>query len=137
MADQDYEEARERVIKRMKKRQDFYTHLAWYVGVNLTFWFLWILSGSVGFPWPLIITFLWGIGVVSDAVETYFQSNPELQARRERAIQREIERERARMAGSVEFEKPKRTAHLSDDGELVYDDEAEDEPIRRSSRRDS
>jgi hypothetical protein len=145
--DQDYEAARERVLKRMKKRQGFYEHLAWYVGMNLIFWVIWMASGGWGFPWPLVITLAWGIGLVSDAVETYFQSNPDIQARREQAIAREIERERARSldasaAENVVLEKPKRkrVAHLAEDGELVYDDEtaeAEDEPIRRTSRRDS
>jgi hypothetical protein len=63
-----------------------------------------------------------------------------LEERREQAIQQELERERARKAGDVVFEKRKRTAHLAEDGELVYDDEAdevEDEPIRRASRRNS
>jgi hypothetical protein len=142
MSDLEYEEARERVLKRMKKRRGFYEHLAWYVGVNLIFWVMWMLSGGWGFPWPLIIMLLWGIGLVSDAVETYYQSNPEIQLRREQAIEREIERERARKAADVGLEKPKRkrTAHLAEDGELVYDDEAdevEDEPIRRASDRDS
>jgi hypothetical protein len=80
-------------------------------------------------------------------VDTYFQSNPQIEERRERAIAREIERERARKLGTsapenVVLEKPKRkrVAHLGEDGELAYDDEAdetEDEPIRRTSRRDS
>jgi hypothetical protein len=84
--------------------------------------------------------FAWGIGLIGHAVDTYFQSSPQIEERREQAIQRELERERARKAGDVVFEKRKRTAHLAEDGELVYDDEpdeVEDEPIRRASRRDS
>jgi hypothetical protein len=131
----EYEEARERVIKRMKKRQEFYIHLAVYVGVNLFLWFIGLLTGSLEFPWPLIVMFGWGIGLFAHGVETYFQSSPQIEERREQAIQRELERERARKAGDVVFEKRKRTARLAEDGELVYDDEAEEEQPRNVSRR--
>jgi hypothetical protein len=140
MTDLDYEKARKRVEKRMKKRQDFYVHIVLYVAVNLFLWCIWFLSDATSFPWPLFVMGGWGIALVVDAVETYFESSAKLQERREQAIQRELERERALKAGDVVLEKPKRTARLAEDGELVYDDEtaeAEDEPIRRESHRDS
>ncbi len=137
MTDQDYENARKRVEKRMKKRQDFYVHIAMYVTVNLFLWFIWLSSGAAGFPWPAIVMAAWGIGLVADAVETYFESSPAQEARRERAIQQELERERALRTDDVVFEKPKRRAHLAEDGELAYDDEAEDELPRRAARHDS
>ncbi len=141
-ANLDYHAARERVLKRMKKRQEFYSHLAWFIGVNLIFWVIWLLSSAAGFPWPVILTLVWGIGLVSDAIETFVQTNPNVQARREQALEREIAREQARSAENVAFEKPKRkrTARLAEDGELDYDGEpgaeVEDEP-RRAVNRDS
>jgi hypothetical protein len=140
MTDQDYEKARKRVEKRLKKRQDFYVHIVLYVAVNVFLWLIWLLGGATGFPWPIFVMGGWGIALVVDAVETYFESSAKLQERREQAIQRELERERALKIGDVALEKRKRTAHLAEDGELVYDDEiaeAEEEQPRNVSRRNS
>ncbi|CAG0994432.1 hypothetical protein ANRL4_02674 [Anaerolineae bacterium] len=138
MSNFDPEAIRAKIEKRHKKRQEFYVHVGIYIAVHLLLWFIWFSTTPTGFPWPLIIMFAWGIGIVADALETYFETNEKLASQREAAIEREIERERARL-GAVEFEKPKRRAHLSDDGELVYEDESsetsEEEDSRQTRRR--
>jgi hypothetical protein len=134
-------EIRRRVEKRLKERQEFTIHLIAYLGVNLFLWFLWFviprlmiglgLGGealaAAGFPWPLLAMGGWGVGLLIHAVDVYQKSGAS-EARREREIQREIERYRAHMAAEgLTLEKPKRVARLSEDGEIVYDDEAEDQ----------
>lgn len=136
------EEIRQRVEQRMKARQEFWIHLGIYVAVNLFLWVVFFIIPAMGgenpFPWPIFVTGGWGIGIFSHAVETYYKTNPSVQERRERAIQAEIERERQRMAGSVLSEKPKReqSVRISDDGELIYEDEEPRRTARHRSRSD-
>ena len=132
------EEIRRRVEKRIKQRNEFYSHLAVYVVCNLMMWMIWALTRdpgeTIGFPWPLIVMFGWGIGLGSHALTVYFNSASRVEAR-ERAIQREIERERERLANDEYYEKPKRDQRLrlTDDGELIEigDDEVEDGEKRK------
>lgn len=129
------EEIRRRVTKRIKARNEFYTHLVIYIAVNLLVWAIALMTGS-GW-WPIFVTFGWGIGVVANAADVFFGE------RQTDAIEREVAREKARMYGDVAFEKPKRRASLSEDGELRYSDEeidpdaidAEEERRERRSRR--
>jgi hypothetical protein len=97
---------------------------------------------STGFPWPLIVMFGWGIGLVSHAYEAITATS------RERAITRAVEREREQL---YEGEKPKRDqrpdqsreargardVRLTEDGEftesMIEDIDAE-ERARRSRR---
>ena len=55
---------------------------------------------------------------------------------RERTIQREIERERQRLSNDDYYEKPKRerSVRLTDDGELIEDDEIESSDKRKRDR---
>ncbi len=138
----DYEEIRRRAEVRVKKRAEFIKHLAIYIIVNL---FIWAFFGAIGlltnsFPYTLIPAVLstlgWGLGVAIHGVTTYLDTS-RLETMREREIEREMQRELA-MRGMSEqdvYEKPKRdrVARLSDDGELVYDDEPPVE-VRKSSR---
>lgn len=133
------QEIRRRVEKRIKQRNDFYIHFAVYIAANLLMWMIWALtrdsSETIGFPWPLIVMFGWGIGLVSHALTVYFNSASRVEAR-ERTIQREIERERQRIAGDGTYEKPKRDRHvrLSEDGELIDDDVDESETDGKRKR---
>jgi len=98
--------------------------------INLMLWVIYLFAvpnlmdasetDSVTFPWPLVVMFFWGIGLVSNALEVFGT------ARRERAIERELERERA----LLDSEKPKRaraaaeddlpqSIRLTEDGELT------------------
>ena len=131
MASLNEDEIRQRVEKRFKKRQDFYVHIAMYVAVNALLWGIWAITGAA-FPWPIFVTLGWGIGVVADAVETYFKTSVNVERRKADAIQREIERERERLMLSGEKPKRDQQVSLSDDGELVY---GEDEPARDTRRR--
>ena len=78
-------ELREEAIGRLKKRQDFGAHLLVYVLFNLGVWGVWLLIGT-GFPWPVFITFFWGIGLIMNAWDVYWR-RPITEA----DVQREIE----------------------------------------------
>jgi hypothetical protein len=78
-------ELREEAIGRLKRRQDFGAHLLVYVLVNLGVWGIWLLTGT-GFPWPVFITFFWGIGLIMNAWDVYWRRTIT-----EADVQREIE----------------------------------------------
>src|SRR5690349_7954692 len=121
MSNSGYDEIRRRVEKRYKERQGFMIHLVIYLIINLLLWGLWWLIPQLGpdtwslmdltpddieffaFPWPLVISIGWGIGLVSHYISYYYQYGPGA-GRREDAIQREVEEEMARRAI---YEKPK------------------------------
>jgi len=154
MSDPNYDEIRQRVEKRFKERQAFFIHFSVYVVINLMFWGLWFLMSQapdaapvpvgggfapdeiefVMFPWPLIITFGWGIGLVAHFLTYYYQHGPGRE-QRESAIQREVERELARRKAEGYLEKPKRDRRLqlTDEGEL---EEAADEEVDYRRERD-
>lgn len=108
-------------------------HLGVYVVINLmlfamafiTHWFEWFI--------PVIVLLGWGSGLVAHALDTYFQTSTRIEEQRERQVLAEIERERLLRGipeDAAELQKPKRQqVSLSDDGELVY----EDEKARKSS----
>jgi hypothetical protein len=118
---------RQRIEKRYEKRQDLFKKTAGFVAINLLLWVVFHES------WVLWITLFMGIGVVSNIVDYYnkYGSGAE---RREEAIRREIEQERARIAG---YEKPKNDAHmrLTDDGELEEVPEDEDHWSEKPKRQ--
>jgi len=130
----DYNRIRLSIEKDFNKRKEFFIHLSVYLPVNLLFWLAWLLTrDTVGFPWPLLISLGWGMGLVAHAVDTYFQTGNRIRAREE-SIQREIERERERMY----LEKPKRSRLvIADDGELmeVAEDTWEQEEKPKRGRR--
>jgi 2TM domain-containing protein len=136
------EEIRRRVEKRIKQRNEFYIHLAVYIAVNLLLWGIWFFTsnfhnGEDNFPWPFIPMMGWGIGIVAHGLTVYFNSARRIEAR-ERAVQREIERERERLANDDHYEKPKRDQRmrLTEDGELIEiaDDDAEEIEKRKRDR---
>lgn len=63
-------DARERAIKRIKAKRGFQQHLVVFVLVNVFLWVIWAVTGT-GFPWPIFITFGWGIGLVMNAWAVY------------------------------------------------------------------
>jgi hypothetical protein len=85
---------RERAIKRLKKRRDFYGHLLVYVLVNAFFIVIWAMTNPDGFFWPVFPIVGWGIGVVLNAWDVY--RNDEFD---EEQIRHEIERLQAHAAG--------------------------------------
>jgi len=131
------DEIRRRIEKRIKQRNEFYIHLAAYIAGNLLMWVIWALTldtgETIGFPWPIIVMLGWGIGLGAHGLTLFFSSPSRVEAR-ERAIQREIERERERLVNDDYYEKPKRDQRmrLTDDGELIeIDDDLEDTEKRK------
>jgi serine/threonine-protein kinase len=140
------ERIRRRIEKRYKERQGLIIHFVAYLLVNLMLWGLWatdvlgpiiqqeapdVATIILEFPWPIFVTFGWGIGMVAHFMDYYSKYGPGAE-RRERAIQREIERYRQE-SGVLEA-KPKRDAQfrLTDDGEL---EEVMDEHSVKRKRR--
>jgi len=130
---------RKRAQMRIARRNNFYKSLIAYVAVNLLLWTIWFASWSPGqatFPWPIIVTIAAGLSMLSEAYSIY-QDSTRVTERREDQIQREIELERMRLGLSNDvYEKPKRdhAVRLSDDGELIPDDEEDIEPSAKPKR---
>ena len=78
---------RDRAIKRLKKRRDFFAHLLVYVLVNAFVVAIWALTNPDGFFWPIFLLAGWGIGVVMNAWDVFL--NDEFD---EEKIRREMER---------------------------------------------
>ena len=67
---------REQALTRLKKRRDFKAHAFVFGLFNLGVWGVWIiigLSSHSWWPWPMFITFFWGIGLVMNAWEVYLR----------------------------------------------------------------
>jgi hypothetical protein len=132
MDDLDYRAIRKRVEERMEQRTKFFKDIASYITTNIICWGIWFFftggREGGGFPWPLFVTFFWGLGLINDAVQLFFRDNNFLENMREREFQREVERERERLyREGYSDAKPKRgEVALSEDGELIYEDEPSD-----------
>jgi 2TM domain len=84
-------ELRERAIKRLKKRRDFYGHLLVYALVNGFLVAIWAVSDLHGFFWPIFPILGWGVAVVLNAWDAYRTDQFS-----EEQIQREIEHQQQR-----------------------------------------
>ncbi len=65
---------REQALGRLKKRHDFVTQLFAYMLVNVVVWGIWLMIGlsSHGWwPWPVLVTLGWGIGLAFNAWNVY------------------------------------------------------------------
>lgn len=113
---------REKIEKKYKERAGLIAHATPFLIVNSMLWMIWLFTSgpnSGGMPWPMWITFFWGIGMFSHFI-SYYNKYGGGAMKREEAIQREIEQERER---SMSYEKPKNDIRdvrmrLTDDGEL-------------------
>ena len=141
--DLNYKEIRARAEKRAKKRAEFVQHLAIYILVNLFLWVgffaiaLAVVHSALPLIVPLLSTVCWGLGLAIHAA-VYYVDTTGMDNMRDREFQREIQREmqlRGITDPSELDAKPKRdqTVRLSDDGELIY----EDEPPRKTSNRNT
>ncbi len=128
----NYNAIRSRADQRIRKRIEFYKHLGVYVLVNVFVWlffgFVFLTTASHNFAAliPAVLTTVgWGLAVAIHGLVNYLDT-VNTDAMRDREIQREIAREIAVRGMNVQdlFEKPKRDrlVRLSDDGELVTDD---------------
>ncbi|MGZ4691297.1 MAG: 2TM domain-containing protein [Acidimicrobiia bacterium] len=69
----DESEAREQAVKRIKRKRQFQQQLVVFIVINLFVWGIWAAVGG-GFPWPVFLTFGWGIGIVMQAWSVYGES---------------------------------------------------------------
>ena len=70
MGDPETSDARAEAVKRIKRKRMFQQQLIVYVIVNVALWVLWAVTGA-GFPWPIFVTFFWGIGVATQGWMVY------------------------------------------------------------------
>jgi serine/threonine-protein kinase len=140
------ERIRRRIEKRDKERQGLIIHFVAYLMVNLMLWGLWatdvllpiiqaeapdVSPAFFEFPWPIFVTFGWGIGMVAHFISYYSKYGAGAE-RRERAIQREIEKYRQQSGILDEKQKRDPRYRLTDDGEL---EEVGDEQSQKRKRR--
>lgn len=64
-------ELREQAIKRLEEKRDFRQHVAIYMLVNAGLTFIWFITGSGGYFWPIWPIFGWGIGIVAHGYQAY------------------------------------------------------------------
>ncbi len=115
---------RQRVQWRQDKLQQLLGNLPAFVIVNAIIWGGFLSARGNSFPWPIFVTFFWGMSIVKDAWEL-FQASTGMQSRREEYVRQEVEREKARLGI---YEKPKRDyieksknrpLQIGSDGEIV------------------
>jgi len=82
--EQIYEEAK----KRVKAKRGFYSHLVFYVAVNIICFLIWVL-GDRGYPWFLWVLGPWGLLVVLPHYLRIFVFGGKSE---KRAIEKEAER---------------------------------------------
>ena len=78
---------RDRAVKNLKKRRDFYAHLLVYLLVNGFLVIIWWMITPYVFFWPVFPIVIWGIGVVMNGYDVFFNQDFD-----EEDIDREIER---------------------------------------------
>ena len=83
----DEELLRQRAVRQIKKRRDFYGHLLVFALVNAAVITIWAAVGDGGFFWPMFLILGWGIGLVMNAWDAFYRSYED-----EGQVQREIER---------------------------------------------
>lgn len=65
---------RDQALIRLKKGRDFEAHAFVYVIVNAVVWGIWTVPASSShswWPWPVLVTLGWGIGLVMNACDVY------------------------------------------------------------------
>ena len=120
-SDDDYQRIQKAVHKSARQRTEFGMHFLIYVMINTLAWVIWAaLLGIYGFPIPLLLTGLWGIGIAAHGVSNYFDSSQRVIAR-ERTVQQ--------MTSAVKKKKRLERLMLTDDGELleVIDEQGEEQ----------
>jgi hypothetical protein len=143
----DYEAIRRRAEKRVKARQEFWEHLTIYIAVNTLLWGIYVVSlfatQEIHFPWPIFPMMGWGLGLFFHALDVFWTNSRHREINHELMIEREIQKEMELLGLSRDEVIRKRknddlsadpfgresVMHLSDDGELITDNES------RSARR--
>ena len=62
---------RDRAVRRLKKKRDFFAHLLVYVLINAFIVVIWAVTSDGGFFWPIFPMVGWGIGVVMNAWDVW------------------------------------------------------------------
>ena len=88
-----HDEANLRAIARdrVAQRRGFQIDLLLYVIINVALWALWLLlwpEDYSSFPWPILVTGGWGIGLIAHGVLTWWT----LSGADDAAIEREMEK---------------------------------------------
>ena len=66
------DELRRKAEKIAEAKRGVYIHILIYLFVNILLYFIWWTTGGLGaFPWPIIVTIGWGIGVVAHIFVTF------------------------------------------------------------------
>jgi 2TM domain len=65
---------RDKAVRQLKKRHDFYGHLLVYGLVNAFLVVIWAITGLHGFFWPVFPIVGWGIAVILNAWDVYGRS---------------------------------------------------------------
>jgi hypothetical protein len=82
---------RQLAVARLRKKREFWQHLAVYVVVNAAATLIWVFTTPDGFYWPMFLLLAWGIGLVLHGLNAFtsvFTPAPPSEAQ----IQREIHR---------------------------------------------
>lgn len=145
-------EIRRRVEAKYDERNALLIHFVSYAAVNILVWVIWLFATG-GFPWPLFVTFFWGIGMLSHYVD-YYNKHGGGARKREAQIEAEVTRqlqlarahdalrhrnhyEEDELDGADVYELDnfkQRGLRLSDDGELLDLGLDEDEQLRQRQR---
>lgn len=140
-------EIRRRVEAKYEQRNALLIHLISYAGINALLWVIWLFSGG-GFPWPLFVSFSWGIGMAGHLLD-YYNKHGGGASHREARIQAEVERQLletrrvngydAEAEGAMVYNLDKvepSQLRLADDGELPETDRlADPEALERQRNR--
>lgn len=126
--DQDYEEIRKRISNKYNNRAEFFSHLVAFLVANGILWFVLQPSGT-WYTIAGIFTGLWFMGLVIHFIQYWMKEA------QERAIEKEIQREREwrRGAGEMvegEIKRKRDRLTLNHDGELMEIVE-DDAPMNR------
>ena len=126
--DQDYAEIRKRITNRYNNRSEFFSHLVAFVVANGILWGVLDPQGT-WYTIAGIFSGLWFMGLVIHFIQYWMKEA------QERAIEREIERERAWRRGmdeipEGEIKRKRDRLTLNHDGELMEIVE-DDAPINR------
>jgi len=87
----DDDDLRERAVKRIKDKREFWMHVVAYVVVNSFLIGIWALTGADYF-WPAWVLLGWGIGIVLHGANLMLEGRP--------MREKDIEREMRRLGGS-------------------------------------
>jgi uncharacterized ion transporter superfamily protein YfcC len=78
---------REQAVRRIKAKRRFQQQLVVYLVINVFIWVIWAVSDG-GFPWPVFVTFGWGIGMAMQAYQVYGGGKPITDAEIKREMQK-------------------------------------------------